>query len=349
MLWAGDVAGAGAEFERALAADAAFPYRWSDLGEALADTGRTEEARYCFRRAVELAPESTEIELRAANFAFRAGSVGDALLLDSRVLSQTADFDQMIFRSWIRLAGGVGGMLKTGIGANARAARTFFDFLVSNGSQTEVNDAWRWVESRGYAAPGQSREWADLLLRSNLPAEAAEVWANHVALDRAEYRKSNWIDNAGFERDWPGGGFDWNSVACPGVKVSADSAVSHSGRRSLRLDVDSSENLDFHHFFQKTWIPPGKYRLEGWVRTRGFSTDQGIGLRAWEPGHESELNTFTQGVTGTREWTRITQDFVVAGHPAMVEIQIVRRSSWEFDNHPRGTAWIDDIRVQFLP
>src|SRR5580693_3746005 len=103
-LWSGDVDGAVAGFDRALASDAAFPYRWSDLGEALADAGRMGEARYCFRRAVDLAPASPDIQVRAANFFFRSGSGSEALALESTTLRETPDFDDMIFRSWIRMA-----------------------------------------------------------------------------------------------------------------------------------------------------------------------------------------------------------------------------------------------------
>ena len=348
-LWAGDVGGAVTEFERALKADPAFPYRWSDLGEALADDGKIEEARYCFRRAVELAPGSPQIAVRAANFWFRTGSIEEGLSIESKVLGEVPDFDQMIFRSWVRMAGGVRRMLDTGIGTNARAARAFFDFMIANGSRTDLDEVWRWMETRGYVVRQQSRERVDVLLRSNETAEAAEVWNRHVAIDPGQYRSSDWIDNGGFEKDWTGGGFDWNSVASPGVNVAADGAVAHDGKRSLRLDINSDENLDFHHFFQRTWMPPGRYRLEGWVRASGFSTDQGIGLRAWEPGHESELNAFTPTVFGTRDWERVAQDFTVAGRARMVEIQVVRRPSLDFDNHPHGTAWIDDIHVRRLP
>lgn len=347
-LWAGDIEGAVTGFDQALASDAAFPYRWSDLGEALADAGRMGEARYCFLRAVELAPQSPDIELRAANFLFRAGSAAEALSLGSAALRQTPDFDEMIFRSWIRLAGSVGTMLDTGIGTNPRAASAFFDFLVANGHPADVDQAWRWLESRGYTTPKQAREWAALLLGTNRPGEAADVWAHHVALDPAQYRKSNWIDNPGFERDWLGGGFDWTSADCLGVKITTDNAIAHSGKRSLRLDVTSEENLDFHHFSQKTWLPPGEYRLEGWVRTSGFTTDQGIGLRVHEPAQEGVLNSFTASVQGTSDWTLVSRDFAVTGGPALVEIQIVRKASWDFDNHPHGTAWVDDIGITSL-
>ena len=347
-LVGGNILRAISDFQVALVGDPAFPYRWSDMGEALADSGKMRDAAYCFRRAVALAPDSPQIAIRAANFWFRAGSADQALSLESQVLRTAPEFDQMVFRSWIRMAGDISRILSQGIGTNARAARAFFDFLVSNGDKPGVDETWRWLELHGFTASHQSRERVDMLLRSNAPAEAAGVWANYLTSDRAAYGRSHWIDDSGFERDWEGGGFDWNSLACPGVSASVDNVGAHSGGRSLRLDFDSKENLDFHHFFKRTWIAPGKYRLDGWIRTSGFTTDQGVGLHAVEPGHETEVNASSTAITGTTPWTHVSVDFVIAGAARMIQIQIVRKPSLNFDNHPRGTAWVDDVQVQPL-
>lgn len=347
-LWVGNSSAAFTEFKRALEADPAFPYRWSDLGGELADEGKTQQAAVCFRRAVELAPDSPQIAIRAANFWFRTGATGEALLLESKIFAEVPDFDQMIFRSWTRMVGNTRTMLETGIGTNGRAARAFFDFLIANGYRDSLGATWAWMESHGFVSPQQGREWADYLLRANNPAEAAGIWAAHVAIDEREYGKSNWVDNGGFEKAWSDGAFDWNSVACPGVTVSLDNSGAHGGERSLRLEFNSDENLSFHHFFQRTWMRPGEYRLEGWIRTSGFTTDQGLGLRVLDPAQEQELNAMTPGVTGTTPWTRVSKDFVVAGHPRLVEIQVIRQPSWSLDNHPHGTAWVDDVRVQVV-
>src|SRR5437879_4270546 len=55
-LWTGNLKGQGGavrETQRALVSDAASPYRWCDLGEALIEAGFEDKARYCLRRAVE--------------------------------------------------------------------------------------------------------------------------------------------------------------------------------------------------------------------------------------------------------------------------------------------------------
>ena len=57
-LWSGELDGAVEWFRAALRRDAASPYRWCDLGEALLEAGRGEESRQYFRRAVELGGHS---------------------------------------------------------------------------------------------------------------------------------------------------------------------------------------------------------------------------------------------------------------------------------------------------
>jgi hypothetical protein len=63
-------------------------------------------ARYCFRRAAQLAPHDPQIRLRAANFYFRNHEIEPALRLDSTILQQLPDYDQTIFSSYVRMGEG---------------------------------------------------------------------------------------------------------------------------------------------------------------------------------------------------------------------------------------------------
>jgi hypothetical protein len=119
--------------------------------------------------------------------------------------------------------------------------------------------------------------------------------------------------------------------------------MAHSGARSLRLAFDSADNLDYHHYMQRVWLEPGAWRLEGWIRTRDFSTDRGVGLAI------AELSAYTPDVSGTHDWTHVAATFTVSGAPRLVEVRIVRRPSLDFDNHPHGTAWVDDVAIRNLP
>jgi tetratricopeptide (TPR) repeat protein len=76
---------ASREFRTALARDPAYPYRWCDLGEALFSAHDIIHARYCCTRAVELAPQSPPVLLRAASFYFRVNDRQASLSLMAHI------------------------------------------------------------------------------------------------------------------------------------------------------------------------------------------------------------------------------------------------------------------------
>lgn len=355
-MWAGNLSapdGAIALFRKAVVSDPAFPWRWSDLGDALMAAGRHDEARICFRESLALGPNLPQIALRAANFRFEMGEIQPALALGAGILKQLPEYDDMVFSSYVRMGGDLDGILASGIGNNPRAARTFFRFLMRSGGEQRLSatwrwptwrwPTWRWIDERGYADRPLARAWASWLLERSHAEEAATVWMRHGASDAGVYRVSNWIDNSGFEEKWTGEGFDWLAEAIPGVKTVWDDQVAHSGRRSLRLDMDAANNLDFHHVSQRVWLDPGRYQVSGWVRTNGLTTDQGVGLRL--TGARGDPDVFTPTAEGSREWTRLSAEFTIQA-PELAKVEIVRRPSDKFDNRPRGTAWIDDVKIE---
>lgn len=142
--------------------------------------------------------------------------------------------------------------------------------------------------------------------------------------------------------------FDWVAEPRPGVKAVWDPQVVHSGRHSLRLDLAAADNLDFHHVFQRVWLDPGRYRLSGWVRTDGLTTDQGVGLRLTGADNAAGPDASTPTITGSREWTQLSAEFTLRAPARLARVEIVRHPSDKFDNRPHGTAWIDDVAIERL-
>ena len=341
QLWRGNVAGSGGAlhfFRNALEADSAFPYRWSDLGEALLLAGAPDRAGYCFDRSVELAPHDPQIRLRAANYYFRTRQTEPALRLDSAVLDQVPDYDQMIFSSYLRMGGAMSRVLDTGIGSNARAAGEFFRFLRPRSDDATLDTVWRWMEDRGFVTVPLALSRTSWLLDKGLPGEASAVWRRYVAPADSSFQKSEWIVNSGFESPWTGEGFDWRVEACNGVDMSLDSRIAHSGRGSLRIRFHAFGNLDFHHVSQLVWLSPGSYRLSAWIRSEDFQPDPGIGL--------SLLDATTPVMSGTHGWTQVSSEFTVVSVPRLARVRVVRKPSLKFDGQPRGTVWIDEVEVK---
>ncbi len=255
----------------------------------------------------------------------------------------------MIDSSYVRMGGDLERVLQTGIGNNRRAAQTFFQFLMRGGREQQIREAWRWMDERGFASRPLARSWANRLLQQDHAEEAATVWMRHGATDTGAYRRSNWVDNAGFEEPLTGEGFDWLAEPCAGVKTAWDERIVHAGSHSLRLELDAADNLDFHHISQRVWLEPGRYRLSGWVRTSGLTTDQGVGFRLAGTGNAGDSNVLTPAAVGSQPWTRLSAEFSTHAPARLAKVEIVRRPSEKFDNRPHGTAWIDDVEIQRLP
>ena len=93
----------------------------------------------------------------------------------------------------------------------------------------------------------------DALIGEDRIGEAKQIWGNGL-------RAANWpvndenngslVVNGGFEHEIANGGFDWREVPLHSANFDSDNAFAHSGTRSLRIEFDGTENVDFGHLFQ---------------------------------------------------------------------------------------------------
>ena len=86
-----------------------------------------------------------------------------------------------------------------------------------------------------------------------------------------------WVWNGGSENEPRDGGFDWRFLPVEGAEMRWDAADLHSGRRSLRVDFDGKNNVDFENVWQYVPVPPStRYRFSAFFRTEDLTTDSGI-------------------------------------------------------------------------
>jgi len=329
-------------FRRALAVDSAFPYRWSDLAGALAAADQQGAAEYCFRRAVELAPASPQIAMRAANFYFQQGETGAALEQSAVVLRLTPDYNPMVFNALVRLGGATSSILDHAVGLTPGAEQPFFRFLIESGDASRLFDTWAWMEAHSKVTRPLALLWSTWLADHGRGEMAFTVWKQYATVD-SEYGTRNWIDNPGFEVEPQDLGFDWRISTQPGERAVRDPNSGHSGRSSLRVTFDGSANLDIQAAAQRVWLAAGAYKLSAWVRTENLTSDQGIAVRihgASTPGAN------TEALTGNHDWTEVSTEFKVAGAPALAEVEVIRQHSWRFDGKLKGTAWLDDFAIR---
>jgi hypothetical protein len=333
-------------FREALRRDPASPDRWGDLAGALAQYGQTEQARYCHDRALQLAPNSPQVWLRAANFNFSTGDNRKAVSRYAMVLKLTPVYEPVIFSYYDLMGLPTGEILERGIPADHDVAQSYFRHLLGAGSEQDMDEAWRWVTSQAFADDTLASQYVDMLLGKKRYEEAAARWTQYLGDRAAGYRQSTYLYNSGFEEEPNGSVLDWRLSPTDAVTLELDGSAAHSGSRSLRVEFQGKENLSYGGLSQTTVIRDGTYRFRAYARTEGLSTDRGVMLRVFDVESPGRLDVRTEELTGTNGWKLLEKTFTAGQGTKLIAVQLVREPTLKFDNKFRGTLWLDDVTLE---
>jgi len=312
---------------------------------ALQRAGDIDRARYCVFRAVALAPKSPPTLLVAANFQFEQGERRAALDLVSRSLQAGAAFDEAIFTNLEDRRIPVDDIVRYAL-PDRRSSQAYLRQLLRGERFDDVDKVWEWMVRRGDANDKLANEYTEFRLRQKPPDAAARGWALYAGTKSPGYPQANRIFNGDFESDPTGNRFDWRIEAREGTAVDFDETVRSSGRRSLRIRFDGTQNPGEIGVEQTVFLPPGRYRFQAYVRTQDISTDQGVAFRLTSEDAPQPLNLTTDPLRGTNEWTLVERMFEAPPGGALTRVSVVREPSLKFDNLIGGTAWIDRVTIR---
>jgi hypothetical protein len=188
-----------------------------------------------------------------------------------------------------------------------------------------------------------------------MPAEAAQVWSDlrEKGLIKPTYQPTaqNLIINGQFEDDLFNAGFDWRISKIEGAEILIDGGTSHSPSHAVRVQFNGKSNLVFGHVSQYVRVEPGRrYRLQGFMKTEGITTDSGPRLRVTDPYDPRLLTMFSESLTGTTPgWTQVSLDFQAPPQTSLILVSLARQPSKKLDNQIAGTVWLDDVSLTPLP
>ena len=330
----------------ALRRDPASPGRWSELGEAFNDAGKTELARRCYANALTLSSNIPPILLEAAEFYQKNGETNKALELASRALAQTQVYINPIF-DWFELAKlPVSDIVSHGLPQDPSIYRTYLRHVQSARGFPDTTQVWNATRARGFVDDQIAMEYLRWVYDRKDYEYAAETWAGYLG-DRAHgYLKSNRIFNGDFESEILPVPLDWNINKSDEIGVERDPQTKHSGNYSLRITLGGKENLSGIPVSQSAVVTPGRYHFEAYVKTQDLSTDQGISLHIAD--NASHLNWTTEPLLGTNDWRKFSTEFCVGPKTKLLTLNLVRQTSLKFDSLIKGTLWLDAISLAKL-
>jgi hypothetical protein len=178
-----------------------------------------------------------------------------------------------------------------------------------------------------------------------------EVYNSFISIDEAKIAHEV-LYNGSFEFDIAAAGtsqFGWQIQSVSQAQIRIDAIMAHSGKRSLRINLNASQALDLKNVSQFVLVEPStRYQLEFYARTeelKGASTPT-IEILDNAANPVKSLATSEPLTIGTKDWQLVTLEFTTTPHTEAVTIQL-SRSECVIDVCPIfGKVWYDDFNLK---
>ena len=332
------------------------PQPWLELAAAFGFQGENSEAEACLRRADFLAPNLPSVQWVIGNFFLLRGENDEAFRHFRVVLSGSNQYNQTLFKIAWKATDDGQKILEELIPDRVATEIEYLYFLLSQKRYTEARSIWKRVAAHGEGlAAGQVAGYIDQLIAAHLPAEAHEVWddlkINGQIKPTYGPTARNLIVSGDFEEDLLNLGFDWRIAPVEGIFAGLDGSNYHSPSRAMHIRFSGKENVDYRHVYQYVSVEPGhSYRLTGFLKTEGITTDSGPRLAVRDAYDPSALQKFSESITGsTVGWTQVILDFTAGPKTTLLVVSVARPPSTKIDNRIDGKVWVDDVTLVGIP
>lgn len=325
---------------------------WIALAVSYEATGDVDRANNAYKKAQSDYPISADVAWEYGNFLLRQGQTTQGLSEIHRALLNDPQLIPLAIRSVWNFDPDVNLILSNVLPSDENADFAALDFFVSV-HQTEAElDAWERVVSLSRQKPIDLQKafpLLDELIAQGHAGDSQRVWRQ--ALEASRWPAAWPIDhslvwNGGFEDPIANGGLDWRLQQAPGAYISVDSAVHHSGARSLRVGFTGGVNMDFAHVQQIEPAQPNTiYDFKAYVRTEDISTDSGMHFEVFDPQHQAQVYALTPNMLGSTPWIPVRAEITTIPQTHFLEIRLRRFPSRLFDSKVNGTIWIDDVTL----
>lgn len=340
------------EFRTAVQLSPYDPEAWINLGAALEFDGKIEEAEACLRRTDELAPKIPVYQWPIGNFFLLHGNTTEAFQHFKVVLAGTRQYDQIIFGTAWKASENPGEILNQLVPRDLPAEFSYLSFLLDHQHFEEADPVWkRILTSPAKFAPQQAAGYIDSLIHAHKANEAYRVWSDlgdeGLIRNAGPTTRGSLITNGDFEDEMLNMGFGWRIVPVPDVYAGVDTSTYHSPNHALLVQFMGKENLDYRRVYQYVKVSPNRsYRLQVFMKTDGITTDSGPRLEVRDVYNPRDLDTFSDGLTGSTDgWTPVHLDFKTGAKTELIVVNLARLRSKKLDNLIQGKVWVDDVKL----
>ncbi len=339
-------------FRRATELNPFDPRPWLDLGLTLEFQGKIPEAEACLRRADFLAPNAVPFQWSIGNFFLIHGNLDEAFRRFKTLLAGSSEYNQVLFTTAWKASGDANKILEEIIPNSASVEFDYLYFLLAQKRYPEAQSVWRRIAgSSEKFSPQTAAAYVDDLIDAHRTEEAYQVWSD---LRRKGFIKATFMEtpknlliNGDFEEDLLNMGFDWRVAAVAGAFVRLDQTTFHSASHAILIQFSGKENVDYRQVYQYVRVEPRRsYRLRGFLKTEGITTDSGPRLEVQDAYDPAALDKSSEGLVGsTTGWVPLILDFATGPKTDLIIVRIARPPSLKLDNLIAGRVWVDDLSL----
>ncbi len=351
-----DPARAISYYLRAVTINPLSAVHWVELANAYEATGNVLDAKEAYENAKRDYPVSADVAWKYGNFLLRQGQTTQGLAEIHRALLHDSSLTALAIRSVWNFDPDVHSILDSVLPADKDADFAALNFFISIHQTDAELEAWRRIVPLSRQTPidlKRSFPLLDDLIAQDRSKDAENVWRE--ALQASRWPAAPPVDdsivwNGGFEAPLANGGLDWRFEEPPGVYISVDSSVHHSGSRSLRIGFTGGVNMDFDHVQQIEPAQPNTtYEFQAYVRMVRISTDSGVHFELFDPQRQGQVYVLTPNMVGSTPWIAVRAEVTTSPQTHFLAIRVHRFPTRLFDNKINGTMWIDDVTLTPKP
>lgn len=327
--------------------DYRFRLTLASIKEAGGDRSAAEAS---LESAISLAPNYWSVHYRMGNLLLREGKLTQSLdpfrtavTTNSELLPGTLDL------LWRASRGDVNA-LETAAGSHPKAKLILAQFLLSVSRPVEAAGVFSSLDRQDRIALSQeSSAFLNSLIAGGKLETARALWIDLAGADK----QSGLIGNGGFEseiaKDFTQ--FEWSFGRTEYARFVIDSAVAHSGSRSLRIEFAGRDTTQLdNEIRQLVPLRPGAhYRLEFYARSSGLETPEGPRVVVTDNVSSKWIAASEPVAKGSKDWQQLSVDFVAPenanGGATGVFVSIKRKPRFSYDEPTRGTVWFDDFSM----
>lgn len=335
------------EYEKAVALAPNDFRLWLAVGKARERVGDGAGAENALRKALELAPNYSEVQWTFGNVLLREGKTNEAFAEIRKAVTDPKYVAPAVSIAW-QIFEGDAAQIRQNLGDSAQIDSALSVFFARQKRFDEAMQTWNALQ------PGEKKTTfkqtgEDLYKEMVAGKKYRSALQIRKEIAEAETDRSvGKISNGGFEdeiKTATQGVFDWQIAEGARPQIGPNNAQKHGGNLSLLIIFNSSDGKDFRAVSQVVAVEPGRrYEFETFYRSE-LKTAAGL---KWEiaDAADGKILAATAATAAGADWASLKTEFVVPENAEGVVVRLARESCKTPICPISGSIWFDDFSIK---